>query len=137
MTHEANGPEIGVPPAVPPAPVAPAPVVAAVPVVSVDEFKKFKFAVAQIKEVAVHPNADKLFVVKVDLGGEIRQMVAGIRLSYTPEQLVGRRVIVITNLQPAVIRGVESQGMILAASDAQGISVLQPDRDVVLGSGVK
>jgi methionyl-tRNA synthetase len=63
--------------------------------------------------------------------------VAGIRRSYTPEQLVGRRVVVVTNLQPAVIRGVESQGMILAASDDQGISVLAPDRDVALGSGVK
>jgi methionyl-tRNA synthetase len=105
--------------------------------VSIDEFKKFKLVVGQIKEVTVHPNADKLFVVKVDIGTEVRQLVAGIRRSYTPEQLVGRRVVVITNLQPAVIRGVESQGMILAASDEQGVSVLQPDRDVVLGSGVK
>jgi methionyl-tRNA synthetase len=85
----------------------------------------------------LHPNADKLFVVKVDIGTEVRQLVAGIRRSYTAEQLVGRRVVLITNLQPAMIRGVESQGMILAASDDQGVSILQPDRDVALGGGVK
>lgn len=105
--------------------------------VSIDEFKKFKLVVGQIKEAALHPNADKLFVVKVDIGTEVRQLVAGIRRSYTPEQLVGRRVVIVANLLPAVIRGVESQGMILAASDDQGVSILQPDRDVVLGSGVK
>ena len=130
MTMETNNPEpVGVP--------APQPAAVVEPKVSIDEFKKFKLAVGQIKEVVLHPNADKLFVVKVDIGAEVRQLVAGIRRSYTPEQLVGRRVVVVTNLQPAVIRGVESQGMILAASDDQGISVLAPDRDVALGSGVK
>lgn len=126
-------------PETPGVPVLPAavPAAPAVPLVSIDDFKKFKLAVAQIKEAALHPNADKLFVLKVDIGTEVRQLVAGIRRSYTPEQLVGRRIVVITNLQPAVIRGVESQGMILAASDDQGVSVLQPDRDVALGSGVK
>jgi methionyl-tRNA synthetase len=132
MTMDMNEPAV---PAATPVVPAPAPVVE--PTVSIDEFKKFKLVVAQIKEAAVHPNADKLFVVKVDIGTEVRQLVAGIRRSYTPEQLIGRRVVVITNLQPAVIRGVESQGMILAASDDQGISILQPDRDVALGSGVK
>jgi methionyl-tRNA synthetase len=107
------------------------------PKVSIDEFKKFKLVVGQIKEASLHPNADKLFVVKVDIGTEVRQLVAGIRRSYTPEQLIGRRVVIVANLLPAVIRGVESQGMILAASDDQGVSILQPDRDVVLGSGVK
>jgi methionyl-tRNA synthetase len=133
MTIEANGPaSAGIP--VPQPPVV-QPV--AEPKVSIDEFKKFKLVVGQIKEAVLHPNADKLFVVKVDIGTEVRQLVAGIRRSYTPEQLVGRRVIIVANLLPAVIRGVESQGMILAASDDQGVSILQPDRDVVLGSGVK
>ena len=106
--------------------------------VSIDDFKKFRIVVAQIKEVELHPNADKLFVMKVDTGTEVRQVVAGIRRSYGPEQLVGKRVALIANLQPAVIRGVESQGMILAASDEAGVSVLSPDRlDLVLGSTVK
>ena len=130
MTEEVNSPApAGIPVARPAAAVEPR--------VSIDDFKKFKLVVGQIKEAALHPNADKLFVVKVDIGTEVRQMVAGIRRSYTPEQLVGRRVVVIANLQPAVIRGVESQGMILAASDEQGVSVLQPDREVALGGGVK
>jgi methionyl-tRNA synthetase len=135
MTIEVNDPASAGTPVVPVAqpPVQPV----AEPKVSIDEFKKFKLVVGQIKEAVLHPNADKLFVVKVDIGTEVRQLVAGIRRSYTPEQLVGRRVVIVANLLPAVIRGVEYQGMILAASDDQGVSVLQPDRDVVLGSGVK
>jgi len=106
--------------------------------VSIDDFKKFKIVIAQIKEVSVHPNADKLFVVKVDVGGSERQIVAGIKRSYTPEGLIGKRVALIANLQPAIIRGVESRGMLLAASDDIGVSVLTPDRlDVTLGSTVK
>ncbi|MBP6342728.1 MAG: methionine--tRNA ligase subunit beta [Candidatus Omnitrophica bacterium] len=104
---------------------------------TIDEFKNFQFVVAQIKEVKEHPNADRLFVLKVDTGTEVKQLVAGIRKSYTPEQLVGRRVVIVNNLEPAVIRGEESRGMILAASDENGVSVLAPDRDVVLGSIVK
>jgi len=104
---------------------------------TIDEFKNFQFVVAQIKEVKEHPNADRLYVIKVDTGTQIKQLVAGIRKSYTPEQLLNRRVIVVNNLAPAVIRGEESHGMILAASDENGISVLAPDRDVILGSIVK
>jgi methionyl-tRNA synthetase len=104
---------------------------------TIDEFKNFQFIVAQIKEVKEHPNADRLYVLKVDTGTEIKQLVAGIRKSYTPEQLVNRRVIMVNNLEPAVIRGEQSQGMILAASDEQGICVLGVDRDVALGSIVK
>ena len=105
--------------------------------VNIEEFKKFEFIVAQIKEVKEHPNADRLYVVKIDTGKEEKQLIAGIRKSYTKEQLVGRRVIVVNNLEPAVIRGETSQGMLLAASDEQGISILAPDRDVLLGSIVK
>ncbi|MFH0754390.1 MAG: hypothetical protein V2A70_07480 [Candidatus Omnitrophota bacterium] len=132
MTNEVNGENNPVPAPVPVQAVAPTPVLA-----SIDDFKKFKFIVAQIKEVTVHPNADKLYVMKVDTGTEVRQLVAGIKRSYTPEQLVGRRVVMIANLEPALIRGVTSQGMVLAASDDQGVSVLEPDRDVALGSTVK
>ncbi len=104
---------------------------------TIEDFKKLQFVIAQIKEVALHPDADKLLVLKVDTGTEVRQIVAGIRRSYTPEQLVGRRIALVANLEPAVIRGVESQGMMLAASDEQGVSVLSPDREVLLGSTVK
>ena len=105
--------------------------------ITIDDFKKVELAVAQIKEVKEHPNADRLYVLKVDIGGEERQIVAGIRLSYPKESLVGRRVVVVKNMQPAVIRGEESQGMLLAATDDQGMSIVATDRDVKLGSIVK
>ena len=104
---------------------------------TLEEFKKLELIVAQIKEVVEHPNADRLYVLKVDTGKEIKQLIAGIRKSYTKEQLIGRRVIVVNNLEPAVIRGEESRGMILAATDENGICVLALDRDVALGSIVK
>lgn len=105
--------------------------------VTLEDFKKLELIVAQIKEVIDHPNADRLYVLKVDTGTEVKQLVAGIRKSYTKEQLIGRRVIVVNNLEPAVIRGEESRGMILAASDENGICALSLERDVVLGSIVK
>jgi methionyl-tRNA synthetase len=106
--------------------------------ITYDDFKKLEFKIATVKEVALHPQADRLFVVKLDLGGEIRQVVAGIRASYpVPEALIGRQVVCVANLTPAVIRGVESQGMILAASDEAGTSVVSPDRVLKEGSIVK
>lgn len=105
--------------------------------ITIEEFKKLELIVAQIKEVKEHPNADRLYVVKVDTGTEEKQLVAGIRKFYTKEELVGRKVIVVNNLEPATIRGEESRGMILAASDDSGMSILTLDRDVKLGSIVK
>jgi len=105
--------------------------------ITIEEFKKLEIIVAQIKEAQVHPSADRLYVLKVDTGSEIKQLVAGIRAVYPLDTLVGRRVIMINNLAPAVIRGEESQGMILAASDEQGASLLTPDREVALGGKVK
>ena len=105
--------------------------------VSIEDFRKLEFIVAQIKDVQDHPNADRLYVLKVDTGKEEKQLVAGIRSSYTKEELMGRKVIVVNNLQPTTIRGQESQGMVLAASDEKGIAVIIPERDVVLGSIVK
>jgi len=105
--------------------------------ISIDEFKKTQIIVAQIKDAQEHPNADKLYVLKVDTGTEEKQLVAGIRKAYTKEELIGRKVIMVSNLEPAVIRGVESQGMILAASDENGLCLLGIDRDIKLGSIVK
>jgi methionyl-tRNA synthetase len=104
---------------------------------TIEEFKKFELVVAQIKEVKEHPNADRLYVLQVDTGKDVRQIVAGIRKAYTPEQLVGRRVILIANLEPAVIRGEASNGMLLAASDENNTALLMPEKDVALGSIVK
>ncbi|MFH1361005.1 MAG: hypothetical protein ABIJ41_08285 [Candidatus Omnitrophota bacterium] len=105
--------------------------------ITIEDFKKLQIVIAQIKEVKEHPNADKLYLVYVDIAGEQRQLVAGIRPFYTKKELIGRQVAVVSNLAPAVIRGEESQGMILAASDETTISVLSPDKEVKLGSPVR
>ncbi len=104
---------------------------------SMEDFKKIELVVAQIKEVKEHPNADRLYVLQVDTGRDLRQIVAGIRKAYTPEQLINRRIILIANMEPAVIRGEISNGMLLAASDANGMAIVMPDKDMALGSVVK
>jgi len=105
--------------------------------ISLDEFKKMDLIIAQIKEVKEHPNADRLYVMKIDTGKEVKQLVAGIRKSYTIEKLTGRKIVVINNLEPAMIRGEESQGMLLAVGDESGISLLGTDRDIALGSVIR
>jgi len=105
--------------------------------VSIQEFQKLELVIAKILDVKEHPNADRLYVIKVNTGSEERQLVAGIRPSYTPDELIGKCVVIANNIEPATIRGEESQGMILAASDEHGMSVLLPDKEVALGSRVK
>jgi methionyl-tRNA synthetase len=106
--------------------------------ISFQEFKKLDLKIAEIKEANDHPNADKLYVLKVELAcGEERQIVAGIKGCYKKEDLLGRQIVLVANLEPAVIRGVESRGMLLATQDEKGISVLSPDRKVSLGSPVR
>lgn len=105
--------------------------------ISIEDFRKLKLKVAEIKEVNEHPNADRLYVITVDLGDKIKQVVAGIKSSYNKEELMGKQVVVIDNLEPAVLRGVESQGMILAASDETGIAIVSPEKKIKLGSIVK
>lgn len=105
--------------------------------VTYEEFRKVVLKVATIKDVKPHPNADKLYLVTVDVGGVTKQVVAGIRPFYTEDSLKDKQVVIVENLQPAVIRGIESHGMLLAASDDNGISVLSPDRRVKEGSLVK
>ena len=81
-----------------------------------------------------HPNANKLYVVKVDLGDEVRQLVAGLKKYYSKDELLNHYVIVITNLEPKKLRGVESQGMLLAADDGKNVALLMPDKEVKLGA---
>ncbi len=82
--------------------------------ITMDDFGKIELKVGEVISCEKHPNADKLLVSQVDLGDETRQIVSGIAHSYTPAEMVGRKVIVVTNLKTAKLRGVESQGMILA-----------------------
>ncbi|MFA6320320.1 MAG: methionine--tRNA ligase subunit beta [Candidatus Omnitrophota bacterium] len=102
-----------------------------------EEFRKIELKIAKIKEVNDHPNADKLYVIIVEVGDKTKQIVAGIKNYYKKEDLVGREVVLVDNLDPAMLRGVESQGMLLAASDENGIAIVTPDREVITGSLVK
>jgi len=104
---------------------------------TIDDFKKLELRIAQIKEVNDHPNADRLYVITIDLGDKTKQIVAGIRPSYAKEDLVGKQVVVVDNLEPAILRGVESQGMLLACQDEEGTSIISPLRQAKLGSIVK
>lgn len=105
--------------------------------ITIEEFKKINIRIAKIKEVLDHPGADRLYVVRIVIGEEERNVVAGIKKGYSKEELVGKSVVVIENLEPAVIRGVESRGMILAAQDGETLAVISPDRPVAPGSIVK
>src|SRR2546427_12958105 len=104
--------------------------------ISIDEFRKVELKVAIIKSAEPHPNADRLLVLQIDLGTEQRQICAGIRNHYTPEELVGRQVVVVANLETAKLRGMESQGMLLAASDEGRVIILTPEKTVQPGAKV-
>jgi methionine--tRNA ligase beta chain len=104
---------------------------------TIDDFRKLEFRVAQIKEVADHPQADKLLILKVDLGDREKQVVAGIKNYYTKEELVGKQVILVDNLDAVILRGVESQGMILAGTDENLLAIISPEKKLKLGSLVK
>jgi methionyl-tRNA synthetase len=105
---------------------------------TIDDFKQIDLRVGTILTASPHPRADRLLVLEVDLGNERRQLVAGIRAHYAPEDLVGRQVVVVANLAPATLRGLESQGMVLAASDAEGhLTLIGPQQPIAPGSAVR
>jgi methionine--tRNA ligase beta chain len=107
-------------------------------VITIDDFAKIKLRVAKVLEAKPHPQADKLLLLKVDLGDEQRQLCAGIRGYYQPEELVGKNIVVVANLAPRQMRGELSQGMLLAAStpDRSQVILLTTDRDVPPGSSI-
>jgi len=104
--------------------------------ISIDDFRKVELKIATVKAAEPHPNADRLMVLQVDLGDERRQICAGIRNHYSPEDLVGKQIVVVANLETAKLRGMESQGMLLAASDDDRVIVLTPETPVQAGSKV-
>ncbi len=106
--------------------------------ITFDEFTRVDLRVARVVEARDHPNADKLLVLQVDLGTETRQLVAGLKGHCEPADLVGRLIIVVTNLAPRKMRGEESQGMLLAAvNEAESqVVLLTPMSDVPPGSRV-
>jgi methionyl-tRNA synthetase len=113
-TQAAHGPTEGAP-AAKAAPPAQAPPIADGKI-SIDDFMKVELRVGQVKAAEKVKGADKLLRLEVDIGTEVRQLVAGIALAYKPEDLIGRKVVIVANLQPRKLRGLESNGMIVAAS---------------------
>lgn len=104
--------------------------------ITIEDFKKLDLQVAEVKNAERILGTTKLIKMIIDLGGEERQIVAGIGECYEPEELVGKRIVVITNLQPVKIRGVESQGMLLAAVDEAKVVVVTLDREISPGARV-
>ena len=111
------------------------------PEIQYDDFAKIDLRVATITAAEAHPNADRLLKLQIDLGGEQRQICAGVKAFYEPETLVGKQIIVVANLAPRKIRGEESNGMLLAASAMDGeelkdVVLLTPGKEVPAGSTV-
>ena len=105
--------------------------------ISFEEFQKVEMKVGKVVSAEDHPNADKLMVIRVDVGEDSpRTLVAGLKPHYEPAQLEGRLIVVVSNLQPARLRGVESSGMLLAAQDGDQVVVLTLDKPAAPGSAV-
>ncbi|WP_448584415.1 methionine--tRNA ligase subunit beta [Thermocrinis sp.] len=104
--------------------------------ISLEDFIKLDIRVAKVLSAERVEGSEKLIKLKVSLGNEERTLMAGIAKHYSPEELVGKKIIVLANLRPRKIFGVESQGMLLAASDGEHLSVLIPERDVKEGSKI-
>lgn len=106
------------------------------PKIDVDDFAKVELKVGTIVSCEKHPKADRLLVEQIDLGDETRQIVSGIAKYYQPEDLVGKQVVVVTNLKPVKLRGVESNGMILCAADKKHLSIVSVDQPMPNGTKI-
>ena len=104
--------------------------------ISIEAFRQVDLRVATIISAEPHPNADRLMVLQIDVGTEQRQICAGIRNQYNQDELVGKQIVVVANLETAKLRGVESQGMLLAASDDDRVILLMPDKQVAPGAKI-
>lgn len=125
-------------PAAQPAAAAPSTAMStAPPQITIDEFMKIQLKTAKVLTAERVPRSEKLIKLQVDLGSEQRQIVAGIGKKYEPEQLVGRTIVIVANLKPAKLMGIESQGMVLAAGDAEVKGLVGIVEDVEPGTKVK
>jgi methionine--tRNA ligase beta chain len=104
--------------------------------VSFKEFQSLDLRVGKILAAENVPNADKLYKLSVDMGKKKITLVAGLRTYYKPEDMKGKKIIVVVNLDPVILRGVKSEGMLLAAQDGQVVSLLTVDKDVKPGSKI-
>ncbi|MBY9004571.1 MAG: methionine--tRNA ligase subunit beta, partial [Candidatus Lokiarchaeota archaeon] len=105
--------------------------------VSYDYFKKLDIRVALVEDVEIVPKADKLYKLSIDLGDEKRTLVAGLAEHYKAEELKGKKIVILANLEPRKLRGIESQGMLLAAVDGDIVSVLTPDKNIPHGAKIE
>ncbi len=106
-------------------------------IINIDDFKKIDLRVAKILKAEKMENSDKLLRLEIDLGFEQRQILAGIALQYQPEEIIGQQIIVVANLAPRMLRGLESKGMLLAASNDEGkICLLTPNKEIEPGSAI-
>ena len=106
--------------------------------INFDDFKKLDLRIGKVLEAKEHPNADKLFLLKVDIGEKTIQLVAGIKKAYSAQELVGKNIVVVANLQPRPLRGELSEGMLLAASnDEEGPVLICPEKPIKPGSSVR
>lgn len=104
------------------------------PEVTIDDFDKIEIRAAKVIKAEKHPKADKLLVLQLQVGNETRQVVSGIAGHYKPEELIGKRVLLLANLKPVKLRGVESQGMILAASHEDKLVLATVDGEIIPGA---
>lgn len=112
------------------------PVIPEVELVTIDDFAKIKLRTAKVVAAEKVPDSDKLLKLQLEVGTEKRQIVAGVAQSYTPEEITGKTIVIVYNLQPAKIRGVESQGMLLAAKDKHRLRLVTVDGDIASGSNI-
>ncbi len=105
--------------------------------ISFEDWQKMDFRIGEIKEVKDHPNADKLVVLKVDIGSKVINLVAGIKQWYKKDDLLNKKIVVFTNLNPVELRGIKSEGMLLAAEDKGRAVLLIPEEDVNNGSKIR
>ncbi|MFX1501927.1 MAG: methionine--tRNA ligase subunit beta, partial [Promethearchaeota archaeon] len=105
--------------------------------VSYEDFKKLDIRVAIVEDIEKVPKVDKLYKLAIDLGNEKRTLVAGLAEHYKPDDLKGKKIIVLTNLEPRKLRGILSEGMLLAAVDGDDVSILIPDKDLPPGAKIE
>ena len=105
--------------------------------ITIEEFAKIRLRIGKVINAENVQGSKKLLKLSVDMGNERRQVVAGIAAHYRPEEIIGKSVVIVANLKPAKLMGIESQGMVLAASNGEVLSLISPDKDIPPGSAVK
>ena len=108
------------------------------PEITIDEFDKIQLQIGQVIACEEVKKSKKLLCSQVKIGSEVRQIVSGIKAHYSPEDMVGKKVVVVTNLKPAKLAGIESQGMILCAEDAEGnLALVTAEKDMPHGAEIR